>query len=162
MIRESAALILLLGSSVFAQQRPDAQRGASIFEGKGACLNCHRVKDKGTRLGVDLTTIGILQSAASIEKAILDPNPDVQVANRTYRVVTQDGAIHTGKLLNQDTATIQMLDSKERLVTFQRTALREQGFATTPPMPSYRNKLTPQETADLVAYLASLKGVVAQ
>jgi cytochrome c1 len=39
--------------------------------------------------------------------------------------------------------------------------LREFGILKS-PMPSYRDKLTPQELSDLVAYLVSLKGEVQQ
>jgi mono/diheme cytochrome c family protein len=35
--------------------------------------------------------------------------------------------------------------------------LREHGFVEKSPMPSYRGKLDPQELADLVSYLVSLK-----
>jgi hypothetical protein len=38
-----------------------------------------------------------------------------------------------------------------------KTDLREYGFAES-PMPSYRGKLSAQEIADVVSYLASLKG----
>jgi hypothetical protein len=37
--------------------------------------------------------------------------------------------------------------------------LREHGFLDKSPMPSYKDKLTPQEVADLVAYLGTLKGI---
>ena len=32
------------------------------------------------------------------------------------------------------------------------------GMATSSPMPSYREKLSPQELADVVSYLATLRG----
>jgi mono/diheme cytochrome c family protein len=48
------------------------------------------------------------------------------------------------------------MDTKEQLRSFVKADLREHGFAPT-PMPSYKDKLTPQEMADVVSYLASLK-----
>jgi mono/diheme cytochrome c family protein len=51
-----------------------------------------------------------------------------------------------------------MLDSKEQLRSFVKSDLREHGFVEKSPMPSYRDKLNPQELADLVGYLVSLKG----
>jgi hypothetical protein len=36
--------------------------------------------------------------------------------------------------------------------------LKEYGFLKSSPMPSYKDKLTAQELADLVSYLVSLKG----
>jgi hypothetical protein len=77
-------------------------------------------------------------------------------------VVTRDGRTITGRLLNQDIYSLQMLDSKEQLVAFQKTNLREFNFVQTPPMPSYRDKLSTEEQADLIAYLATLRGVKKQ
>jgi hypothetical protein len=86
----------------------------------------------------------------------------VQPNNRLYRVVTHGGKTITGKLLNQDVYSLQMLDSEGRLLAFQRAELGDAGFVQTPPMPSYRDKLSSQEQADLLAYLASLKSVMPQ
>jgi mono/diheme cytochrome c family protein len=52
---------------------------------------------------------------------------------------------------------VQILDSREQLRSFVKADLREFGFAPS-PMPSVQGTLTDQETADVVAYLASLKG----
>jgi mono/diheme cytochrome c family protein len=43
------------------------------------------------------------------------------------------------------------------LRSFQIAGLREHGFTDT-PMPSARDKLSTREIADVVAYLASLRG----
>ena len=137
----------------------NAARGLALFEGKGACLTCHRVKDKGSRLGPDLSDIGTQRTRDALEKSLLDPNLEVQPQNRSYRVVTRDGTVYTGKLLNQDVFSVQILDSLERLRGFQKSNLREYNFAASSPMPSYRDKLSSEELADLIAYLASLKGV---
>lgn len=60
--------------------------------------------------------------------------------------------------MNQDTFTLQLLDSKEQLVSLAKSSLRSYELLKTSPMPSYRDKLSMQEVADVVSYLASLKG----
>jgi mono/diheme cytochrome c family protein len=77
-------------------------------------------------------------------------------------VVTRDGASMTGRLLNHDTYQVLMRDQKDQLRSFNKAELREHGFVPASPMPSYRSTLSSEELADVVAYLASLKGVVAQ
>ena len=156
----------------------DAGRGRQIFEGKGQCLACHRVGENGSRAGPDLTSIGAPRpapaflgpprpapSAAAIVQqlrvSLLDPDAEVAPANRTFRAVSKDGTMVTGRLLNLDTFTIQLFDSNERLMTLQKSDLREFTLQKS-PMPSYRDKLTPQELSDLMAYLFSLKGAVKQ
>jgi mono/diheme cytochrome c family protein len=54
---------------------------------------------------------------------------------------------------------VQLLDSKERLVSLRRANLRESAFVEKSSMPSYKDKLSSGELADLVSYLVSLKGV---
>jgi putative heme-binding domain-containing protein len=136
----------------------DAARGKAIFEGKGGCAGCHRVYGVGSRVGPDLSDIGALRRLAEIELSILDPNAEVLAQNRYYRVTTKSGKTITGRLLNEDSFSIQILDTKERLLSLQRTDLRTAGFLSESPMPSYRDKLSKSERDDLITYLASLKG----
>lgn len=136
----------------------DAARGKAIFEGNGGCSGCHRVYGVGSRVGPDLSDIGALRRVAEIELSLLDPNAEVLPQNRYYRVTTKRGETVVGRLLNEDAFSVQLLDTKERLLSFQRTDLREAGFLNESPMPSFRGKLSEAERADLVTYLASLKG----
>jgi len=135
----------------------DAARGRGLFEGKAGCATCHSVGGSGSGVGPELTRIGSLRGALELERSLVEPAADVQPANRFYRVVTKDGTAVTGRLLGHDTFTVQLLDTKERLRSFVKSELREHGFADS-PMPSYRGTLTPQELADVVSYLVSLKG----
>jgi putative heme-binding domain-containing protein len=135
----------------------DAARGKSIFDGKGACAACHRVNGTGSRLGPDLSRIGQVRRTIELEQSVLDPSAEVLPGNRFYRVTLKDGTTVTGRLLNHDTFTVQLLDSKEQLRSFVKADLKDYGFAPT-PMPSYKGKLDAQEAADVVSYLVSLKG----
>jgi putative heme-binding domain-containing protein len=137
--------------------RGDATRGRAIVDGKGGCVTCHMIDGAGSGVGPDLTRIGSLRGALELESSLVDPAADVQPTNRFYRVVIRDGTVVTGRLLSHDTFTVQLLDVKEKLRSFSKSDLREHGFIAS-PMPSYRGTLTPQEIADVVTYLASLKG----
>jgi len=127
-----------------------------LFESRG-CLSCHRVNAKGSRVGPDLTEIGSLRPAAELERSILEPNAVVLSTHRFVQATTRDGAAISGRRLNEDTLTVQLIDSKERLLSLSRAELREYVVLKTSPMPSYQGKLTPAELADLVSYLSSLK-----
>jgi putative heme-binding domain-containing protein len=137
----------------------DAARGKALFEGKGNCASCHRVNGVGSRVGPDLSDIAALRRTVEIERSLIEPNEEVLPQNRMYRAVTAQGETITGRLLNIDTFTVQILDSKERLLSLQRADLRESGFVKDSPMPSYRDKFSSQELADVVAYLVTLKGL---
>lgn len=136
----------------------DAARGKTIFEGKGGCTACHRAAGAGSRSGPDLSDIGALHRAVDLEKSLTDPGAVVLPQYRTARVVTKDGSTVTGRLMNQDTFTIQMIDAQERLRTFPIADLRQHSILITTSMPSYKDRLSSQELKDVVAYLVSLKG----
>ena len=100
---------------------------------------------------------GIAATSAS-EQSILDPDAQILPSNRYVRLVTKDGSTITGRLLNHDTFSVQVIDMKEQLVSMPTANLREFTFIDKSPMPSYKGKLSTQDLTDLVSYLVSLKG----
>ena len=141
-----------------AKGEGDVAHGKAVFEGKGGCLTCHRVLSSGSRVGPDLSEIGSLRSAEYLEKSLIDANETIAPSNRYVHAVTKRGAVIDGRRLNEDTHTIQLIDQKERLVSLDKSDLREIVLVKTSGMPAYRDKLTPQERTDVVSYLLSLKG----
>ena len=137
----------------------NASSGKTLFEGKGACATCHRIGASGPRVAPDLTEIGTFRQPTELHQKLIDPNAVVRPGNRFVEATTKRGAKISGRLLNQDTFTIQLLDSNERLVSLSRSDLQDFAFVKNSPMPSYRDKLTQAELDDVVAYLVSLKGL---
>lgn len=123
------------------------------------CLSCHRVGESGSYLGPDLNGVGASHSPEQIRAALVSPNKKVLPENRTVRLVTRDGKTVTGRLLNQDGTSVQIIDSSSQLRSFEKSNLRQFKIVTTNPMPSYADNLSAQELTDLVHYLSSLKGV---
>jgi len=136
----------------------NAANGRALFTGKGTCTTCHRVNGSGARTGPDLSDVGRLRNSTDIERAMLEPDFAVLPSNRFVSIVTRDGATITGRMLNQDMFTVQLIDSKEQLRSLMRADLKEFTFLEKSPMPSYRGKLSASEIADLVSYLVSLQG----
>ncbi len=137
----------------------DAARGRALFAGAGNCASCHAVNGKGPRVAPDLGDIGTLRTAELLHRTLLDPAGMMLPANRPVRAVTKDGKVINGRRLNEDTYTVQLIDEQERLVSLTKADLREFTVLKTTPMPSYKDKFSAQELADLEAYLLSLKGV---
>lgn len=138
----------------------DPARGKALVESKGACLNCHRIGPLGTVTGPDLTAIGSARRAADLETSLLDPSAEIRPENRPVRATSKSGAKISGMLLNQDTYSIQILDSTGKLRSLQKDNLRDYELLKISPMPSFKGKLTDQELSDVVSYLVSLKGQV--
>jgi len=156
------AYLRSMASSQAMSGSGNAVRGRALFESKGECLSCHRIKDRGSRIGPDLTDIGAMRRSLELERSLLEPNAEVLLENRFVRVVTRDGEAITGRLLNHDAFTVQLIDSKERLLSFEKSSLKEFAFLDESPMPSYKGKLSAEELADLISYLVSLKGTNTQ
>ncbi|HTG72553.1 MAG TPA: c-type cytochrome [Terriglobia bacterium] len=89
-------------------------------------------------------------------QSILDPNAVVTPQNRYVVLKMKDGKTISGKLLSVDTFAYQIFDSSEKLANISKENIRE--ATMTSPMPSYRDKLTTQELADVISYLTSLNG----
>jgi putative heme-binding domain-containing protein len=136
----------------------DTTRGQAVVEGKGACLSCHRVNHAGSRKAPDLSDIGSIRSAGSLERSLRDPSRQMMPINRPVRIVTRDGKVINGRRLNEDTFTVQIADEEGRLISLAKADLREFRISTTSTMPSYEKELSSQELADVVSYLLSLKG----
>lgn len=136
----------------------DAARGRLVFETRGKCLECHRVFEAGNFMGPELTEIGRVRSPASLQKSLVDPTGNMQPINRPVRAVTRNGAVITGRRLNEDLFTVQLITNEGKLVSLVKPELREWTVSTTSSMPSYRDTLSESELADVVGYLVSLKG----
>jgi putative heme-binding domain-containing protein len=110
----------------------------------------------GNRGGGQQAQGGGAPTPQQLAQSILDPNAVVSAQNRYVVLKMKDGKTITGKLLSIDTFAIQIFDSTEKLANISKENVRE--TTMTSPMPSYRDKLSTQEVADLVSYLTSLKG----
>ena len=137
----------------------DEARGRSVYLGKGDCASCHRINGAGSRLGPDLSGVGRNRTAQILEHKLLDPTATLFPINRPVRVVSQDGTVFTGRRLNEDTHSVQIIDEDERLRSFEKSTLRELTVMNESTMPAFGGVLTPQEISDLVAYLLSLRGL---
>ena len=132
----------------------DVARGKTLFDGKGKCGTCH---DPTSRMAPSLADVGALRRPLDLEQSVLDPSAELHPDFRFVRVVTRAGAIVTGRLLNQSTFSVQILDSAQQLRAFDKADLREFVIMKTSEMPPARGTLDSQEVADLVAYLTTLR-----
>jgi len=137
----------------------DPMRGAALFRENG-CSECHRVRgdgnDSGT-MGPDLTAVGSTRSVAFLKQSILDPSAFIPAQYRMAHITLEDGASYSGFVMNEDTWTIQLLDSTKGLLSIDRHAVSRFEFDKNSTMPAYRGKLSNTDVTDLVAWLCTLK-----
>ena len=157
------ALVAYIRSLAQADSVPiklgDPKKGRALFQQTG-CLGCHRVGSEGAQTALNLTDTGALHPPSYLERALLDPNSILAATpqSRLVRAVTTTGKVVTGRRMNEDTYTLQLIDDHENLVSFDKSDLRSVTILKESPMPSVKGQFTTDQLSDLVAYLASLKG----
>jgi putative heme-binding domain-containing protein len=135
----------------------DPKRGRMLFTGKGKCASCHRVNGHGPRSAPDLSEIGAIRNPTALQRSILDPNAALLPIHRPVRAVTSDGETIFGRRLNEDTYTVQLIDSKERLRSLVKADLVE--FEVSTKSNKEPTKLSGSEVADVIGYLVTLRGL---
>lgn len=157
MTRVAMAGVLVLAAALLFGQNGDTAKGKALVTSSG-CLNCHRIGDTGSRMGPDLSEIGDRRTPERLQRSVIAPDEEVLPENRFVSVVLKDGTTVKGRLLNHDALSVQLIDAKEQLRSFQTKDMRGYTILTQGLMPSFEKKLSAQEVADVVAYLSSLKG----
>ena len=140
-----------------------------MFFGAQRCSSCHIVKGRGGRLGPELTTVGSARSRAYLIESIREPGRRLTENNSfqdsgtlrydTVTLVTADGKTIVGVPMNEDTFTVQILDTSERIYSFDKKSLKSFRHEDRSLMPAYpANRLSDSALDDLVAYLGTLRG----
>jgi putative heme-binding domain-containing protein len=152
-----AYLRTLSGPASEEDKRGDARNGETVFWGKATCGQCHMVRGRGGRLGPDLSRIGATRSRTVLIKEIRTPSSSFADGFWPVTVVARDGRRIRGVRKNEDPFSIQMMDTNERILSFDHTELREVVREPRSLMPDYGpDRLTEAELDDVIRYLRSL------
>ena len=126
-----------------SQATGDAAAGEQVYFGKGGCQSCHMVAGRGSRTGPDLSDIGGRRSLAHLEAAVLRPDEKVLPEHWFAEGQTKSGKRIYGRRLNEDTYSVQLLDSDQRLVSVLKDDLAEYEVLRRSTMPAYEGRFTP-------------------
>jgi putative heme-binding domain-containing protein len=136
-----------------------AVAGRALY-GSLDCASCHMINGVGGFLGPDLSSVGTTRRPDELERSLTAPSADIRAGNRTVTIVTPSGASVSGRLLNQDTYSLQFIDATGRLTSVRKDAVQRWEVMETSAMPTYAGSLAPAQIADLVAYLQGLDAPV--
>jgi putative membrane-bound dehydrogenase-like protein len=133
----------------------DAARGRAVFFGRGGagCFNCHRVRERGTSYGPELTGIGGRNDPAGLVQSILEPNAQIVEGFGTLLVVTKEGDDYMGVLREETDTALTLVQGGGGTVRIDKASIAERRPLHSSSMPDYSQSLTPQQVADLVAWL---------
>lgn len=149
----------------------DRGKGERIFFGPGACSQCHMVSGRGGELGPDLTRVGAARSESYLIDSVREPSKELSagmvdpnnpygsvLAYDTVTVVTRAGERIVGIARNEDTFSVQLLDTNQQLHLLLKSDLESVEHERKSLMPAYAEEaLSEADLRDLVAYLGSLR-----
>jgi putative heme-binding domain-containing protein len=162
-VRDVIAYVRSLGRVPPEPLPGDPDKGQLIYR-KAECSNCHIVGGKGGSQGPDLSDIGSRRGVEVLRGAMLHPGKDRAVTSEGYATyvpflaATKDGRVLTGMRVNEDTFTIQLRDTNNRLYSLQKSDLEALHKLDGSVMPTYEKMLSHSDIDNVVSYLASLKG----
>jgi putative heme-binding domain-containing protein len=127
-----------------------------------SCGGCHRVGNRGGRLGPDLSQVASSLSRDALVGAIREPSETIATGYDGVTLVTRDGQRIQGVRKAEDAFSIQIMDTNERLRGFVKTDLRDVAHETRSLMPVFAaDRLSDAALDDLVAYLSTLRSTTA-
>lgn len=135
----------------------DPARGRNLFQGKGECADCHRVNGVGPRTAPDLSSIGAQRTPAQLQLNLLDPAAALLPINRPVRIVMRNEETVVGRRVNEDTFSVQLIDSNQRLRSLKKADMVSYDISAEPS--KQPTSLSSDEVADVIAYLLTLRGL---
>jgi putative heme-binding domain-containing protein len=137
----------------------DAKRGQLVFNGtKAACSTCHAVGYLGGDVGPDLTRIARIRNDRDLLESILFPNASFTQGYESVIVMTKAGIPHTGRVRKSAPDEVVLAINATQDVRLQRAEIAQMAPSRVSVMPAgLDQQLTPQELADLLAFLKACK-----
>ncbi|MBT5709053.1 MAG: hypothetical protein HOI66_22265, partial [Verrucomicrobia bacterium] len=153
-----------LGSNIHPNQilslTGDTKKGKTIFFGDGAlCKSCHHPTDQSLSLGSTLIDINRKYPQPSeLLRHILQPSLRIDEAYLTHAFEMNDGTSISGliRLQNDESYLIKTAELEE--ITIAKNEIHSHRTSELSPMPTgLLSDLAPQDAADLLAFLGSIR-----
>ncbi len=147
----------LLEHALTLLESADATRGEILFKHRGGagCSKCHSLNASVNAFGPNLSSIGSRVAPKHIVESMIEPNKVITEGFNLLTVLTEDGQVYSGVLLEESGLSLAIgLSSGER-VDIPKSLIDERKTSSVSAMPSMAALLTAQQIADLSVYLIS-------
>ncbi|QJX00428.1 PVC-type heme-binding CxxCH protein [Frigoriglobus tundricola] len=137
--------------------RGDVKKGERIFKAQ-SCAACHTTADGQTPKGPHLVEIGKRYKADELVESVLKPSAKLAQGYEMYRFITTDERVFQGFVVSEraDATVIRESNGVQRELKKAEIASRVMQKQSAMP-DGLAASLTPDQLADLIAYLQSLK-----
>ncbi len=138
----------------------NAERGRQLFfdAEKSQCIKCHRMGDRGERIGPELSGLGSRFTRVHIIESVLEPSRTIAPAYETVLVALKDGRLLTGTRVSETETTLVLGDSQGQKHEIARSDIDERRAGSVSTMPEgLEKRLSADEFLDLISFLLSQK-----
>jgi putative heme-binding domain-containing protein len=148
---ERVAALIDSRRKLVSDGQADPERGAAVFEKH--CAACHRIGDKGAKVGPNLDGVGI-RGVDRLLEDILDPNRNVDQAFRTTQILTADGRNLIGLVLREEGQLVVLADAEGKEIRVPQDEIEERVVSQLSVMPANVPDLIPDgDFVHLIGYL---------
>ncbi|MGB0582170.1 MAG: c-type cytochrome, partial [Limisphaerales bacterium] len=137
----------------------DSANGAKLFRQveRTQCINCHKLGDEGREVGPALSGIGDRYSRAQLLESLVKPSRYIDPRFQAVSIDLKSGESFTGYVVSRKGGSTVLRDLTGKSHSFKSYQIESSTRGQLSLMPEgLLQSFTPQEAADLVAYLASL------
>lgn len=122
------------------------------------CKNCHQIGERGKSFGPNLSKIGRKYEKPELLTSLLKPSEKIDPEFVPFILTTKSGTVHSGLIAERKEEVVVLKDNQGQLIRVAEKDVDELLSQSISIMPEGTLRdLTPQEAADLLSYLRSLR-----
>ena len=135
------------------------ERGRRIFE-QATCSRCHNLGPGERKLGPDLTEVTKRFKGSKLLQQIVKPSAEIHKKFQTQMVVTDDGRLRTGLVIEETNNEIRLLPNllkPDKIDTIRKSSIEARKTADVSTMPTgLLDTYSEREIYDLLAFIQSV------
>lgn len=138
-------------------QGGDARRGERLFYDNSVlqCTKCHRIADRGSELGPELTRIGTQRERQQLVESIAYPNRTITEGYETVILGTKDGSVVSGIVKHRTEQRITVADAEGNLKTVRLDDIESTSAGKSPMPENLVDQMSMFQLRDLIEFLAT-------
>jgi putative membrane-bound dehydrogenase-like protein len=139
--------------------KADPKHGEEIFFGRGTCFACHQVNGRGVVVGPELGGINKRRDVHYVVEAILNPDSYIVEGYQQTSLEMKGGRKLFGMIQEETAISINLVLLTGEQITVPTEEVKNRADAKKSGMPaSFVYTLSPQDVADVTAWIMTLKG----
>lgn len=147
--------VLKIAAEVMA--KGDAARGEKVFRRADVnCLKCHSIARAGGQVGPELTALGSISPPEYIVNSILNPTLNIKEQYVTKVILTADGEVVTGIVIDRNDERVRLRDASGKPITIATGDIESEKDGPSLMPQGLTKFLTHDEFLDLARFITEL------